>query len=72
MLRVRLVSGEGARMTAWQRGRITTTHVCFLERCSTCGDVLRECRRCASPDKPVTFLTCENCQPVLAKTGARA
>jgi len=46
------------------------THAHFLERCGTCGDVVRECR-CPNADKPVTFTTCESCQRALVRTGAQ-
>jgi hypothetical protein len=45
-------------------------HGHFLERCGTCGDVIRECR-CFSSEKPVTWTTCASCQRALVKTGAQ-
>lgn len=42
----------------------------FIEKCGTCGDVVRQCR-CPDKNKPVTIVTCDRCKAALANTGAQ-
>ena len=42
----------------------------FIEKCSTCGTVVQQCR-CPDKNKPVTWVTCERCLLALTHSGAK-